>query len=291
MKSASTAFAVPAGAWDDSVCLGSPAWKINSEIVLLLGWDAAILAQVAHPLVAAGVAEHSMFLVDPAGRPKRLRRTLDTMLALTFGTPTETLAAADRINAIHDRVNGRLGDGVGAFASGAVYSAHDPALLTWVHATVLDAFPRTYELFVGPLSSAEKDRYCADASMVAPLLGIPDNVLPTSMTDVRRYMDQMLTSGEIAVGATARTLAREIVCPSLPRLPKPLLWLAQLPTIGLLPPALRAAYGFTWDARRERALRVSAALTRRWLALAPTAARHWPAARRARNRIRRRREQ
>src|SRR5215204_5691324 len=54
----------------------SIAWKINSEIVLLLGWNPAILLQIAHPLVAAGVTDHSLFLTDPAGRPRRLWRTL-----------------------------------------------------------------------------------------------------------------------------------------------------------------------------------------------------------------------
>jgi uncharacterized protein (DUF2236 family) len=148
----------------------------------------------------------------------------------------------------------------------------------------VDAVPRTYELYVGPLSPSEKDRYCAEASLVAPLLGIPDGYLPTSTAELRAYMGRMLASGEIAVGETAHTLAREIVSPSVPRLPGPLLWLTQLPTIGLLPPVLREAYGFPWDARRDTALRLSAALMRRWLSVAPSPARYWPAARRARRR-------
>lgn len=284
METVASPLAAP-GVPDDRARAESIAWKINSEMVVLLGWGAAILAQVAHPKVAAGVTQHSLFLTDPRGRPRRLRRTLETMLDLTFGTPAATHAAARKINAIHDRVNGRLGEQGGSFPRGAAYSAHDPALLRWVHCTVLDAFPRTYELYVGPLSRAEKDRYCAEASGVAPLLGIPDGYLPTSTTELDAYMSGMLASGEIAIGETARTLAREIVSPSLPRLPRPLLWLAQLPTVGLLPPILREAYGFTWDARQAAALRVSAGMMRRWLSVAPSVARYWPAARRARRRV------
>src|SRR5215210_7126206 len=85
----------------------SVAWNINSEVVLLLGWSPAILLQVAHPLVAAGVTEHSLFLSDPGGRPRRLRRTLSVMFDLTFGLPDQDQRAADAINAVHDRVNGR----------------------------------------------------------------------------------------------------------------------------------------------------------------------------------------
>jgi uncharacterized protein (DUF2236 family) len=262
----------PAGA-------GSMAWTINCEIVLLLGWSPAVLLQLAHPLVAAGVAEHSLFLADPRGRPGRLRRTIDTMLALTFGTPEQVAWAARGINAIHDRVNGRLGEGAGVVPAGTAYSAHDPALLRWVHATMLDVFPRTYELYVGPLTADEKDRYCAEASGMAPLLGIPDGYLPASTAELRAYMAEMLAGGEIVPSKTARILAREIVEPPLPRAARPLLRLAQLPTFGLLPPRIREAYGFAWDRRRERALRVSAATVRAILSRAPSSVRHWPAAR------------
>jgi len=263
------------------------AWKINSEIVLLLGWSPAVLLQVAHPLVAAGVAEHSLFLSDPKGRLGRLRRTIETMLAFTFGTPEGVAGAARRINAIHDRVNGQLAERAAAFDERTRYSAHDPALLRWVHATMLETFPRTYELYVGPLTPEEKDRYCAEASGMAPLLGIPDGYLPASTVELRAYMDEMLASGLIVPSETARVLAREIVAPPLPRPVRPLLWLSQLPTVGLLPPTIRAAYGFPWDERREAALRLTAGLTRAILARSPSRLRHWGAARAALARTRR----
>src|SRR5215213_5010940 len=100
----------------------SVAWKINSEIVLLLGWNPAILLQVAHPLVAAGVVDHSLFLTDPPGRPRRLWRTLNVMFDLTFGLPHEVQRAADAINAIHDRVHGELRETAGPFEAGRRYS-------------------------------------------------------------------------------------------------------------------------------------------------------------------------
>src|SRR6476661_1511339 len=80
---------------------------IHRERVLLAGWGRAILLQLAHPMVARGVAEHSAFTTEPWGWSRRLHRTLHAMLALTFGSEEEAAAAAARINAIHDRLHGR----------------------------------------------------------------------------------------------------------------------------------------------------------------------------------------
>ena len=254
--------------------------RINAEVVTLAGWGASILMQFAHPLVAAGVADHSTFALRPRERWRRLRSTLDAMLALTFGSDEQVARAARGINAIHDRVHGRLPEAVGVFPAGARYSAHDPELLRWVHATMLDAMPRTYELYVGPLTPAEKDRYCLEASGVAPLLGIPGGYLPTDTTQLYRYLDAMLASGQIAVGRQARELASEILNPVLPAPAGPLLPLLRLPAIGLLPEPIREAYGFRWDPRQERALRLTGALTREALRVTPSLLRHWAASRR-----------
>jgi uncharacterized protein (DUF2236 family) len=43
-------------------------WRVNREAVLLLTGARALLLQTAHPLVAAGVADHSGFRRDPFGR-------------------------------------------------------------------------------------------------------------------------------------------------------------------------------------------------------------------------------
>lgn len=265
----------------------SVAWKINSEIVLLAGWNPAILLQVAHPLVAAGVVDHSLFLTDPAGRVRRLWRTLTVMVDLTFGLPHEVQRAADAINAIHDRVNGHLREASGPFAAGQRYSAHDPELLRWVHCTMLEVFPRAYRLYVGPLSDAEWDRYCAEASRVEPLMGLPDGYLPRSRHELAAYLRTMLKSGQIAVSAQSQLLAAEILRPRLPLPLRPLAPIFQLPMVGLLPPSVRAAYGFPWDRRREHMLQDSARIIRPLLALTPSLFRHWPAARRAFARTRR----
>lgn len=268
----------------------SVAWKLHGEMVLLAGWGRAILLQLAHPLVAQGVAQHSGFVAERWGRVHRLDRTLRAMLDLTFGTREEAERVARTINGIHDRVHGELPTAQGIFPEHTRYTAHDPALLAWVHSTLVDSFLLTYELFVAPLSAEERDRYCADSCSIAVLLGIPPGYLPRSVAELRTYLDAKLTSGEIAVTDTARRLAPEIVYPPALMIARPLLALARLPTIGLLPPGIRRDYGLSWGRRQERALLVLAATSRRLLPLLPPALREWPAARSARTRERRARE-
>ena len=82
--------------------------RVNGERLILLAWGRAILMQLAHPLVAQGVADHSSFRDATLERVRRLHGTIKAMLDLTFGDAAPSGAATDRINAIHDRVHGRL---------------------------------------------------------------------------------------------------------------------------------------------------------------------------------------
>jgi uncharacterized protein (DUF2236 family) len=255
--------------------------KINRETVVLLGWGRAILLQLAHPLVAAAVADHSRFGGGLRGYVRRARRTVGAMLTITFGTEEEARVVVARITAIHDQVHGTLGEAAGIFPPETVYSARDPHLLRWVHATLLDTLPLAYELFVSPLTGEEKDRCCAEAADAGGLFGIPHELLPSRFDELERYVQQMLASGELAVTPRARTLARALLAPPLGPAAAPLFQLARLTTIGLLPPAIRDGYGFQWDARQEWLLRRTAALVRRARPYVPPLVREWPAARRA----------
>ena len=263
----------------------SVAWTINREIVLLLGWGRAVLMQLAHPLVAAGVSQHSIFVRDPSQRRRRLLQTIDAMLALTFGTNDEVDRAARGINAIHDHVNGELRHTTGAFPAGTHYSAHDPELLRWVHATLMDSFPLVHRLFVGPLSDEEVERYYHEAAGLEPLLGVPDGFFPRTGAELTAYMRRMRSGGAVRVGEDARRLARDLLTPTLPwqmgRLLAPVLWLARLPAIGLLPPEMRADYGVRWSRADALALRLLSAVARLIVPRLPSTMRHWPVARRA----------
>src|SRR5204863_1677257 len=158
------------------------------------GGGRAILMQFAHPLVARGVAEHSGFRAEAFGGWRRLHRTLGAMLALTFGDREAARRAADRINAVHDRINGSLGEAEGAFAAGTRYSAHDPELLRWVHVNLVDSFLLAYALYVRPLTPVERDRYCAESADIETLLGMPAGWLPRTQAELETYLARMLSS-------------------------------------------------------------------------------------------------
>jgi uncharacterized protein (DUF2236 family) len=144
--------------------------------------------------------------------------------------------------------------------------------------------PRAYELYVGPLTAAEKDQYCREATGMGPLLGAPEGFFPGTVAELREYMAGMVASGQIVVTPTARALARELLRPPVPPGLGAGLWLAQLPAVGLLPPSIRRAYGFRWGPRHALLLRLTAAATRRAVRRSPSLLRDWPAARRAERR-------
>jgi uncharacterized protein (DUF2236 family) len=256
-------------------------WRLHAEMVLLAGWGRAILLQLAHPLIAEGVAAHSGFLTEGWGRLRRLSRTLSAMLTLTFGTEEETAVVARAINGIHDRVHGELPAARGAFPAHTPYSAHDPALLAWVHASLIDSQLMTYERFVAPLSIAERDRYCEETSEIEGLVGIPRGQLPRSARELGAYMDGMLSGDQLCVTDTARSLGYPIVNPPAFVIGWPVIALARLPTVGFLPLAIRAGYGFPWSDRRARALGTLTGISRRLLPLMPSLLRRWPMARAA----------
>jgi uncharacterized protein (DUF2236 family) len=262
------------------------AWQLNAERVVILGWGRAVLMQFAHPLVAEGVATHSQFRASPIDRMRRFRRTLNAMLAFTYGSTAEAQVVADHINGIHDRVNGNLRSATGDVPYGMRYSAHDPELLRWVHATLLDSTLRTYELFVEPLTIEAQDRYCREAMTVGPLLGIPDELLPTNRTELSAYIDAMIGSETITVGDTARQLAANLlgISPGVAGvLELPLVFSYRLATAGLLPACLRESYGLRWTLAHQALFDTGTRASRIIRPIIPPVISQWSAARRHRH--------
>lgn len=217
---------------------------VNAERVVVLGWPRAILMQMAHPLIAAGVADHSSFRDGPVASAQRLHATVHAMLMILFGDAGARERTIDGIRAIHRRVNGTLREPVGGFAAGTRYSAEDPALLRWVHLTLLESVPLIYERVVRPLTPHERDAYCRESAWVPIALGAHDDEIPTTWNEAMRAIDEMLALGTLAIGADARAIAGALLRPPLSTLVWPVRRLQQRVTLGTLPPTLRAAYGF-----------------------------------------------
>lgn len=259
---------------------GVVAHRINAERLVLLGWSRAILLQMAHPLVAAGVADHSHFRAGPMMAVRRLRETVKSMLALSFGDAFEAGHAIAAIRAIHTRVRGQLRETTGPFPAGTRYSAEDPALLLWVHATLIDSVILLYERVIGPLSPEERDAYCVEAADVAIALGAEEDAVPRDWTALQEYLQGEYNSGRIVVGDDARRIVEAVLFPPLSAVSGPFAWVNRLVTLGLLPDAVRDQYRYAWNDRRARQLSRTLGLIRSVRRILPRSVAWWPAARR-----------
>jgi uncharacterized protein (DUF2236 family) len=262
---------------------GSVIWRVNREGVLLLGGGAALILQVAHPLVAAGVAEHSNYRKDPWGR---LSRTLDLTSRVVFGDVDTAEEAARRIRAIHERVHGVTQENAGRYPKGTPYRANDPELLVWVHATLVRTALDVYQLYVGPLTIAEQRLYYDEQRALAAMFGVPRERMPDTFAAFNRYFNDTLESDRIAVTAALRNLVDATLCPELPFIARPLVEALNLTTVGLLPERLREELRLPWSRRRERLFEASRATLRRIIPALPTLVREFPPARGAERRAR-----
>ncbi|MGH2556934.1 MAG: oxygenase MpaB family protein [Actinomycetota bacterium] len=251
---------------------GSEVWHIGRERILLLGGPAALLLQLAHPLVAAGVAEHSGFPADPFDR---LRATLDATLRISFGDGEQVEEAASRVAATHHKVQGTLPAAAGPFRAGSPYAASDPALAMWVFATLVSVALDVYRRFVGPLSWSRCGRYYQEARRFARLFGVTDEILPATYGGFRQYVGRMEQGELLVVSDDARNMARDVLGPPLPallRLSRPA---ANAVTAWLLPLKVRRGFGLRWGPAERAvagAVRTSVRATiRGW----PPSLRYW----------------
>lgn len=230
----------------------------------MLGGGRALLMQLAHPLVAAGVGAYSDFLERPV---RRLDRTMRLTLGMVFGTPAEARECARLVNRAHERVAGTLESGVPGFPAGTAYRAGDAELLLWVHATLVDSALVTYRTFVGPLTRDERDAYWREAWRVGRLLGIPQATFPPAIEEFDAYVEA--TVGRLQVTPQARRLAEAVLRPPVRHVPRPVFWPNEVVTAGLLPPPLREEFGVHWDGRRAAAYRSLVAGFRGLVRIAP----------------------
>ena len=156
---------------------GSITWTINREIVVVAGWGRAILLQLAHPLVAAGVIDHSHFDRALASSVTALFSTIGAMLSLTFGDDDAAVATAAGINRIHDRVMGHLHEQAG-IRRGDPLLGPQAELLRWVHLTLLEYDPDDLRAADRAADGSGTGPLLHEAAIMEPLLDIPAGTLP-----------------------------------------------------------------------------------------------------------------
>ena len=154
-------------------------WTVNKEITVLFGGARALLMHAAHPLIAAGARQTSFYQRDPW---KRLIRTLSLQNSVTFGTKEEADESANRINKLHEVINGE--DPV----TGGFYDALDHEQLLWVHACLQISSIYFYEKTVRKLSISEKNQYHKENLLSAKLVLVDIDKTPQTHEELKNWV-------------------------------------------------------------------------------------------------------
>lgn len=262
-------------------------WRRTGEWTLLLGAGRALILQVAHPVVAAGVGDHSDYAEQPW---RRLTGTLDLFHSVIFGTRDESPAEAGaRLRELHKRIRG-------VDAQGRRYHALDPEAFHWVHATLLETMVAVLSRFSRPLTPPELERFYAEMCHVGRLYGLRDRDMPPDWAAFRVYYDGMVAD-RLEDSERLQHVIATVFHPTKPQaVPLPVgVWnvaswpaaeLMRLATVGLLPPVLRERFGLPWSREKELALRAHAGAIRRIVPLVPDRLRLMPPVYDARRRVR-----
>jgi uncharacterized protein (DUF2236 family) len=187
---------------------GSMSWEINSDLAAVsqAGLPAIVL-EILHPSVVAGVQDLSNYREDPFARA---RATLGYVLATTFGNTEAATAMIERVKHIHSFVNGTRPDGV-------PYRALDPELIAWVHTCIPWMILRAFEATNRPLSRREKDRYLFEQAVIGRMGGA-DRV-PETAAELDDYVESMRP--RLSVNAQTREFLDFLMTsPFFPDLPK-----------------------------------------------------------------------
>ena len=158
----------------------SVTWRLHADLSAPVSGLRSLLLQALHPLAMAGVDQHSQWRDDPAGR---FASTAAYVLTTTYGDRATARAAADRVRKIHEWVRGT--DPV----TGQPYAAGDPDLLIWVHAAQVESGLTAARLFGASLSDTEADRYVAEMTASAELVGVPLGAAPASVAELDDYFE------------------------------------------------------------------------------------------------------
>lgn len=241
---------------------GSLVWRLSADPRLLAAAGYALLLQVSHPTVGAGVFEHSDFRADPWGR---LLRTLDYVNGTIYGGPRLAAEIGRRVRGMHRSIQGVRPDG-------ERYHALEPEAFAWVHATLAASILDGHRHFGRRVGPADRDAFWRGWLDVGRLIGVRPRDLPPDWAGFEAYFDEMVATrlqDTPSVHEVLETLARP-AAPPVPLLPGPVWRAVRRPlghelgklTVGLLPPVLRARFGLRWTATDARVFAALAAASR-----------------------------
>lgn len=229
------------------------------------------LMQIAHPYIAYGLKQHARSLHGTALRLRFIETVRYAHITL-FGPTEDMLKLARYVYRTHKNVRGEYIAEEGYRES---YEAMNPTNLLWVYATMIDYGIFSHELFVRPLTEAEKECHYQFMRKIAPIWGLSTSACPPTWFDFMNYYSFMVCRGTLSVPLPTRemiesaykdrpwTLTHAIALTPTPlheRFGQPRMWYAYLMTTfirsiyRLLPRRFRQLTAYTdWETRwRQR---------------------------------------
>ncbi len=221
--------------------------RIVGDARLMNGAGYALLLQVAHPVVSAGVAEHSNFQEDPYGR---LVRTLDYVNVSVFGGDAAATEMGRRTRAMHKRIKGVMPDGTR-------YHSLEPEPFAWVHATLVHSILKCARRFGSEPTPYERDVLYQDWRAIGEHIGVRPRDLPETYPEFAEYV-RWMERERLRPTESVRTVLRTMVAPKAPPVGnigdgtwKVASWPAsralRLVTLGLLGSTVRARLELPWS--------------------------------------------
>jgi uncharacterized protein (DUF2236 family) len=211
----------------------SVSWRVfKNPVALFVGGTAAVILELAEPSVCAGIWEYSSFRKNPLGR---LQRTGLAAMITVYGARSIAEPMIARIVRVHAAIQGKT-------PAGASYSASDPRLLTWVHATAAFGFGAAYSRYVRPLDEGELNRLYMEGIPVSQLYGATDP--PNSVAAMRNLFESAATHvAPSPVIFEFLKIMRETMA-----FPRPLHWMQPMlvrAAVELIPDWIRARLGLS----------------------------------------------
>ena len=226
-------------------------WKLFGDWRGLLQGPWAGSMQNMHPQLGAAVKDHSIFFTE---RIPRLFRSLYPIGGVVFDGDRAPATGAE-VRDYHIGIKG-------IDEQGRRYSALDPEVFYWAHATFFMGTIVTADRFGGGLTETQKRQLFDEHITWYRMYGMSMRPVPRTWDEFRAYWERMCR--EVLEDTWA---ARQVL--DLSTMPKPptAQWIPDRPwslyvkalsplvvwvTVGLYDPPVRELMGYTWSTRDER---------------------------------------
>jgi len=260
---------------------GSCTWRDFGSRLFQLMLPQAFILQSSHPVINAGVAEHSVYKTDPWGRGER---SVKLLWPVVYARPDVAIQKGIELRELHRRIKGVDKE------TGKKYHALDPEAYAWVHGTGFDATIRMHEYFGKTPTTAERKQIFAEWRQMGTMLGIREEDLPRNESEYWVYFESMIKNklifGEVTQDLLGDSYLLEQPKPPVENLPdfvwnalrKPLGHFMRFIIKNTLPESFRNKFNIELSKRDQSLFRVFCAFVRLVYPLIPERSKYLPLA-------------